>query len=239
MSVGNGFQGQALFWAGAVKTLYVPTVRLFAAVLPERLLPPFKDLSAEADRLAEAEFKRLGSLPGFFEDDGSGIAEHAHDNALTWYLTMKGVRQGVLNLHAVGLRHLFEQQLFDMCFYVGLSNRRRADYGKDIQSFRENGIIAEHFACWKDLEELRFLANAVKHAEGAGVDSLREMRPALLVDPAMKDFEDLGKSLTVRQPLAGDDLYVQEADIARYAVAIEGFWAEVSDKLSAMVPGHG
>lgn len=235
MSTESGFQGQANFWADAVKTLYVPTVRLFAAALSERLLPPFKELRPEADRLEEAEFKRLGSLPSFFEDDGSAIAEHAHDNAFTWYLTMKGVRQGVLNLHAVGLRHLFEQQLFDMCFYVGLSDRRRADYGKDIQSFRENGIPAEDFACWKDLEELRFLANAVKHAEGAGVNSLREMRPDLFVNPEMKDFEDLGKSLIVRQPLAGDDLYVQEADIARYAVAVEGFWAEVSNKLSAMV----
>ena len=40
----------------------------------------------------------------------SDVADMAMDHGRTVYETMSGVRQGVLNVLAVGLYHLFEQQ---------------------------------------------------------------------------------------------------------------------------------
>ena len=103
----GGFQRNELFWARSVKALYGPVVQYFSRALPERLLPPFSNLASEAERFAEAEFQRLGALPALYETDGSELAELANDNGVSWYASMAAVRQSVVNLHTVGLRHLF------------------------------------------------------------------------------------------------------------------------------------
>lgn len=237
------FVGQARFWADSVKSLYLPIVSMYARALPERLLPAFSRLNAEADEFMKSEVKRLGALSIFAEDDGSGIWEQAHDNSVAWYTTMQGIRQGTINLHVVGLRHLFEQQLFDFCFHARLFERRRADYARDKEALEQNGIVVCEFECWKDLEELRLLANAVKHAEGSAAENLRKIRPQLFIAPFMEDvgmaeLASFLKAPIVRQPMAGDDLYVRESDIARYSAAIERFWSQVSERLMAMHEEH-
>lgn len=238
-----GFVGQARFWADSVKSLYRSVVRMYSRALPERLLPAFSDLNAEADEFMKSEAKRLGALSIFAEDDGSGVWEQAHDDAVAWYTTMQGIRQGTINLHAVGLRHLFEQQLFDFGFYARLFERRRADYARDKEALEQNGIVVSEFKCWKDLEELRLLANAVKHAEGSAAENLRKIRPQLFIAPFAEEagtaeLASFLKAPVIRQPLAGDDLYVRESDISRYSAAVEGFWDQVSERLIEMHEEH-
>src|SRR4030067_324726 len=103
------FQGSDVFCAHSVKSLYVPTIRYFSKALSDRLLPVFNNLAEEAGRFEHEEYQRLGALPAFYESDGSELAERAHDNAVFWYSSMAAVKQSVINLYAVGLRHLFEQ----------------------------------------------------------------------------------------------------------------------------------
>ena len=228
------FQGSELFWAHSVKSLYVPTIRYFSKALSDRLLPVFNNLAEEAGRFEHEEYQRLGALPAFYESDGSELAERAHDNAVFWYSSMAAVKQSVINLYAVGLRHLFEQQLFDLVRHVPLASKDDADYKKDLEALCKNGVDVERFGSWQMLEELRLICNAVKHAEGSGTSQLRSLRPDLFVYPTMAGLSLFSRSVSVLQPLAGEDIYLREADIEKYALAIENFWDEVSQRLEQM-----
>ena len=228
------FQGSELFWAHSVKSLYVPTIRYFSKALSDRLLPVFNNLAEEAGRFEHEEYQRLGALPAFYESDGSELAERAHDNAVFWYSSMAAVKQSVINLYAVGLRHLFEQQLFDLVRHVPLASKDDADYKKDLEALCKNGVDVERFGSWQMLEELRLICNAVKHAEGSATFQLRSLRPDIFVDPTMADLLLFARAVSVLQPLAGEDIYLREVDIEKYALAIENFWNEVSQRLEQM-----
>lgn len=234
----SAFQGSEPFWAHSVKSLYVPAIQYFSKALSERLLPLLNNLAEEADRFEHEEYQRLGTLPAYYESDGGELAGRAHDNAVSWYSSMAAVKQSVINLYAVGLRHLFEQQLFDLVRHVPLSSRGNADYEKDLKALCKNGIDVEHFGSWRILDELRLICNAVKHAEGSATSQLRNLRPDLFVDSTMADLQLFACAGSVLQPLAGEDIYLREADIEKYALAIENFWNEVSQRLEQMAAGE-
>ena len=77
----------------------------------EKVVPAFEGIGEDAERAIEAEYERLGSMTAYdAQIDMSDVADMAMEHRNTVYETMFGVRQGVLNLLAVGLCHLFEQQ---------------------------------------------------------------------------------------------------------------------------------
>lgn len=230
----NGFHGSERFWANTVKRLYVPAIRYFTKALPERLLPPFKNLKAEAEQCAEEEYQRLGNCASNGANDGAELAKMAEDEAINWYMSMMAVRQSVINLHAVGLRHLFEQQVFDLVYYVPLASRTKADFEEDMKAIRDNGVEIEHFQSWLILEELRHVCNAVKHAEGNSAATLKTLRPDLFIHPAVAGLPFLNRPGRVSQPLAGKDIYLCEAEIEKYAQAIVDFWGEFSQILERL-----
>ena len=74
------------------------------------MVPAFEGIAEDAERATKAEYERLGAMPYGDQIDMSDVAEMANDHGIAYYETMSGVRQGVLNVLAVGLYHLFEQQ---------------------------------------------------------------------------------------------------------------------------------
>ena len=109
----------------------------------------------------------------------------AMEHRITVYETMFGVRQGVLNLLAVGLYHLFEQQ---QLFFLrrGLLSRAEKDVPAllKVDEFEkrlaECGVECRSFSCDGKLRELRTAANAIKHAKGKAGDELAKLRPIFL-----------------------------------------------------------
>ena len=228
------FHPNEVFWAHSVQSLYVPGVQYFSKALFERLLPPFNNLAEEANKFSEEEYRRLGALPALNASDCGELAEMAHDSAASWCSSMAAVKQSVINLYAVGLRHLFEQQLFDFVRHVPLTSRNSADYEKDCAALRQNGIDVDRFKSWSALEELRLVCNAVKHAEGSATHQLENRRPDIFVPQATAGVLFVGRPGLVLQPLAGEDIYLREGDVEEYAATIERFWNEVSQRLEQM-----
>ena len=60
--------------------------------------------------MEEQEYDRLRSC-GSPDIDSDYLAEKAHDAGFDYYMTASGVKQTLLNISAVTLYHLFEQQL--------------------------------------------------------------------------------------------------------------------------------
>ena len=76
------------------------------------------------------------------------------------------------------------------------------------------------------LHELRDVANAVKHAEGDAVQSLRERRPDLGIHPFLREDETFRRFEgipSVYQPPAGEGIYVSDHDLTSYFDGVESF----------------
>ena len=125
------------FWANYCRQVHVRALKGFRAGALEKVAPAFESIAEDADRATEAEYERLGSMPYDGQTDMSDVAEMAQDHSIADYETMSGVRQGVLNVLAVGLYHLFEQQqLFFLRrepAFQGARKRAVVTQGSEIQ----------------------------------------------------------------------------------------------------------
>ena len=148
---------------------------------------------------------------------------------------MYGIRQGMLNLFAAALYHTFEQQVM----FFHRKNVLDLDEENDPKKFKpkvfqrrlkESGIDIKNFACWSKIDELRLVANTVKHAEGPSSDRLRDIRSEMFINPLFsQDPFSLQGFDSVFQPLVGDDLYVSLQDIRDYCDHLVQFWEELVD----------
>ena len=74
---------------------------------------------------------------------------------------------------------------------------------------------------WAKIDELRLVANAIKHAEGSSAEELRKVCPELFRHPLDRGFfpDDPPVTLPVCLPLAGEDLYITEQIFRDYCQA--------------------
>ena len=177
-------------------------------------------------------------MAGTGEEDPSDLAEAAQDAGVSHYMLLNGIRQGIINLFAAALYHAFEQQVIlflrkqvlhpreendSKLFHMGEFDRRLKALGIDINSFRS----------WPKTDELRLVANTVKHTEGDSAQKLHRQRPGLFENP---EIQKLGLSSSTANPrvflpLVGEDLYVSLADIKDYRDTLLGFWKELADAM--------
>ena len=104
---------------------------------------------------------------------------------------MVSLRQSMLNLLAAGLFHLTEQQLAVLCRDAGFTTDPPRDTKMDeVKKWYAANLrlYLEALPSWGVINELRLVANAVKHAEGSATRQLRTLRPELFSNP---DFEDI------------------------------------------------
>lgn len=227
-----------------IPRLYVPPVEAYRAAALKKIPAVFDNLEQEADAVAEAEFERLCSQPADPDWQGNlgDLAERATEYGNEYGETMFAIRQSGLNLLAVGLQHLFEQQ------QKGLYRQTYA--GRTCKCFRWkalneslllSGVNRTTLPGADKLEELRLAANTIKHGSGRSAEELAAARPDLFdLDPAATRGTDLGKqkrtatmqaSDLLFAPLGGGDLYVAKADLADWCDAVLQFWRGISAAL--------
>ena len=239
--------GEGTFWAYYFREVFIPQVRVFTSFVVDRVLPLFAKAQEEANEVAKREWERLLQLPGDENTDPAGLAERAFDAGLAYYEAMQGVKQALLNLTAVGIYHLFEQQLFLVYrrALLSLSEEHEASPVslKDVKTRLKEGpyrIDVEEYSRWATIDELRLLSNTVKHGAGPSARNLGLLRPDLFMphndadNPRNVALEVLsGQCVPPSQPLAGTDLYVTQEDVTRYADAVEGFWQWLARRMTS------
>ena len=230
------------FWAHYFRQAYLPAIQGFHAGALEKVAPAFAGIEKEADAAAEAEFERLGSMPAdpYSSIDMGDIAEWATDHGIAYYETMAGVRQGVLNLLAVGLHHLFEQQQNFFLWREWIREEKGSITPSELEKRLDAcGVECRSFACAGKLYELRMAANAIKHGAGGSANQLAKLRPDLFLNPVLaqlggeKGDDEKSRRAAARAssfivPLAGDHLYVSEHDLSEWADAVLAYWEELS-----------
>lgn len=226
------------FWARHMREVFAPKTDFLRRAVAERVLPLFDEIEAEADRLTEEEFRRLGNLPASDYVDVGDLAESAQEAGLAHYESMTGLRQGMLNMFAVALHHLLEQQLLAFHRRQVLHPTEEHDLrllktGIIRARLRDEGIDITQFRCWPKIEELRLVANTAKHADGESAANLQRLRPELFVPPILRGTR-LGSRdyrRRVETPILGDDLYIEAGDLNAYADAVIEFWEELASAI--------
>ena len=221
-SIASSTEPQIKFngWGVHIIRGFIPPVRYYLKSLSEIILPAFKDFERESERQ--------------FQEDQDW------DDACYSYII--DIRQGVINLHAVGLRHLYEQNFSELVMRLLDNKKREAGYKADEDILTSiNEIRFKEFQSWSKLEELKYVCNAVKHAAGKSAIELRKIRPDLFESHSLlfkmcdvrPNWDSSTMPFPVRRPLAGEDIYLTEKDIEEYALAIQDFWNEFIDVLNS------
>ena len=239
----------AAFWAQHFRTVYVRAIESYQAGALERILPAFREIGEEADAVADAEYQRLGAMPAGPDDqvDIADLAERADRHGQRFYEMMRRVRQGWLNLVAVGLHHLVDQQ--QALFYQNaLATEENEEFKPEALKNRlaEHGISAENLRSATRVWELRTAANAIKHGPGPSAQRLAELRPELFQNRSLAEHlarleipatdvagaQELAARLGA--PMAGEDLYVTENDLTEWCEAAIEYWREVATSVEAL-----
>jgi hypothetical protein len=190
----------------------------------------FRDVLRAFDNLDERANKRANEFfckyPGNESTDPGDIADWANDQSLAWWETMFSLRQSMVNLLAAGLYHLTEQQLGALSHDCGYERVRDTKLDVVKAWYMTNiGIDLATLRPWAKLQELRLVANSVKHAEGESAKTLRQLRPGLFQDPSLAQLRtEIGERWFHRQeplaaPLAGEGLFVTEDVLREYCAA--------------------
>lgn len=229
-----------LFWSNHIREVLLPEIEMMLTCLEKRLLPTFSNIDKEAREIQENTLQHVSSLVGPDSDPGS-IAEQARDEGISYYIRMKGIEQGILNLFAAACHHLFEQQFKMVCRDLFLTDTEESkggilDFKVGKERLKEIGIDLSEFGSWSKVNELRLVANVTKHAEGSSAKELREINPSLFRNPILEKFGPIliGKRRSfLSQPLMGEDFFVTLEILKTYTQAIALFWNELAQRLQS------
>ena len=231
------------FWADYARQIWIPEIEVLQETIEKRVLPSFSMIEQESEAVREAERNRLNFLAGPDTDPGD-LAEAVHEAGVDYYIMRDNARQAVINIFAVALHHLVEQQQLVLLRRELLPKSDEDDYTLLkrkilVSALVERGIDITTFSSWARSEELKLLANTVKHADGDSADLLAKLRPDLFTPPVLKREESsplYGLVGRVYTPLAGTDLYLTDEDLTEYFTNAVGFWLEL---MTAMVIEEG
>ena len=238
-----------LRWTKTFETQFAPQLSAIVDALEKRLLPAFAEIDNEANAVAK-EVWESASASATEYDDPADFAEAAEQAGMSHYFLLDGIRQGMLNLFAVALYHMFEQQVarFHRRELLNLYDWENNDSEFRMRVFKKRlngdfGINITTFPSWETVDELRLVANTVKHAEGGSAKDLFERRPDLfkphksqLLEKSDQLWEELFPSslqtgAQVSLPLAGEGLYISLQDVKNYRDAVLQFWGDLANAM--------
>ena len=227
------------FWEEHFRTVFARQISYFCAAVETRLLPTFDSSAEEGEQATSAEWERLGQAGASDSTDPSDDADQADQVGVDHFLLLEGVRQTLINLSVAALYHLFDQQL--MVFHRRQVLHPRDENNAALMKIAElkarlssKGVDIGSFRSWSKVDELKAVANAVKHAEGHSADEVRRMRPDLFTPPHLRGSATPDPSVErVYLPLAGEDIFLTVNDLRQYCSVVLEFWEELGAAIRA------
>ena len=230
-----------------VRNVLSRPIRAFDQYVFRDLIRRFDGLGYQAHQIAEEHYERAASRPAGEDTDVDlgACAEDAQDRALGWFEMMRSLHQTMLNLLASGLFHLVEQQLAKLSHdasFLGCEGPKGTDLGNVAAWYKSRFRLDLHgLPSWGLIDELRLVANTVKHGEGASSRKLKDRRPEIFRSTVFADYGDDDVELqdklyleeTTRAPLAGEGFFVSEALLKEYAEGADRFFIEIADHFAA------
>lgn len=228
-------------WREHVLTRVCPRFQQFGNLVLTRVLPAFDGINEEAHALEQRRYEELiSSVHVADEDDmwdaGEAMADLAFNEAMDHAVLLESMRFTTLNLYAAALYHLTEQHLIDVPLKI-LNYDERHNLRPDgaVEWFKNSlGLDLASLPSWPLIEELKLVANVVKHGEGDSAARLRKRRPDLFVYPHLRGHVKLFDRPRIEASLFGNDFFVTREEFEQYHKGSVNFWTEVADALPAL-----
>lgn len=205
-------------------------LRVFRTQMLERVFPAFANIEAEAEARGEELFLGALSRPGYSEGDESALAEHAHETAVEHFRDLHEVLITSINFATATLFHAHWETpvrawLVGEAPMFGASTREmkkleRTQLAEVLAFLAKHGWATDEAEWLPRLEELRLVANTVKHAKGDSAQALYALDRTLFYPfNLMEEDEMIGDYRG-----DGSDLVIESERFALYADAVEAFW---------------
>ncbi len=207
----------------------------YRKVFTDRVVRAFENINAEAEEVRDEAYARACANSNPEWDDEAPICEWAEDQGADFWITVKDVQQGVINLMVAGLYHLLEQQADRLMDDNGLPQPKapashKYHFERLKEQLKELKVDITRFASWSAVDELALVANTVKHGEGPSKEKLRKLNPCLFAVQYPSGHRGVPRAIR-SLPLAGQGLYLTEDDFSRYHSALVQFWGELAEAL--------
>lgn len=218
----------SIAFGGWVYRYFAPDIESYCDILLNRINPVFDDVEGEQQRAAD-DF--MGAASSHFHEDYEGAVEAAYEHAIEHAQQFIQMRAVFLATGVSGLFHVFEKQL-----YRHINKELEGWLTSPINQWRDlESMIPKFNRKWRqdtpctdfntafndsDLQELRLVANAVKHGdEGPSFNQLVKNQAVVVSKDWVKDDWTVGP-----YSVLGVNLSVQAADVMRYRDAVLRFW---------------
>ena len=231
------------FWANFIERNFLKELSVLKESVFDRLLPTFNRIDDESNSVAKAAWQSANDSCGP-DADGFIAAERAEESGADHYVMMVNVRQSLVNLFAVALYHLVEQQQLILIrrALIPMGSEEDDRWMKPFEFQAHLEIVGIRLAgrpSWEKLRELRLAANIVKHAEGDSAEKLRKLRPEMFFAPSLRENQipaSAGPPHSLYKPLSGEDFFVTADDLQEYFGATEEFWNALVIKIRDTQP---
>jgi hypothetical protein len=178
---------QLYMWSGE-RRMILERHDFYVAQVKARVFAQFQDLEGEAERYSDAEYDRLGSLPGDENSDMGAIAEAAIDRGQEFYSLLSDLKKQMLLGALAGLYHQWDKDLRDFV------ERELSHYFKSeavmkiawdpnvgnvfdvLKQFGWDCRVAPFFA---KINACRLIVNVYKHGRAARSTSWRSTIPSI------------------------------------------------------------
>jgi hypothetical protein len=224
----------------------IAEIRAYRDGFTKRIPPAFAGIEDEVEYIACEEMRRLeiNLDPNHYDIDD--LIEMASESAQRRYETLADTRQGVVNLFVAGLYHLLAQQ-FDCMVKILLPSPSFQDddekrqfeaddtMTKFVKVIDQQGINIKSAKQWERIQELKLIANTVKHGSGSSAAKLYEKRPELFSPSVGEALTEKDVRQMVLKPIMGGGVYLSDDEIVRYSGAIEDFLRELSVELERVL----
>jgi hypothetical protein len=213
---------------------YRRQLRMARNWVKEELLPTFSKIERKAKSASQQHLDRL--VEGKSEQDAEDLAKyHAIEIAPyrieRYQEDAQNFAQAFVNLLFVHLFHLFEQQLAD-----SIAKKRSAppsSYKSHLElcdaTYEAFGFDVTLFSVWPKMDELRLIANTVKHVSAKDARKLAKRNPVVLkltgnwlTDIEFDEYAPVG----IAGAMMGRDLVLSPHDYDRHVGNVEKFWRE-------------
>lgn len=224
-------------WSGT-RDMIIGRHEFYVQQVKQRVLSQFQDIEGEANRHAESEYQRLGSMPGSEHSDMSQIAEVAGDRAQERYGLLADLKKQQLLGALAGMYHQWDKDLRDFLEREFQTYYQSSDVEKVVWKSNVSNLLGllcdQGWDCrgagfFPLIDACRLVVNVYKHGKGASLKDLDARYPEYLNRPlsGLLAEETLFAHMTDHEWLE-----VSEEQFDVFADAFRSFWKEFPERLS-------
>lgn len=217
-------------------------IYLYKNTYSEKAISIFSDIEKDADSVAEGRFSELGQSYDPYSNDAVDIAEAAMFAGLEYYEGMSLMRYNTKLMWISTLYQFWEQQVRKFLFEeINRTHKLLDENNNEVpfkkfcakgiddikKEFLEFELNLEKLASWEKINELRLLANVIKHGDGHAATKLKTIRPRYFNG----DFDTCDLLDLYKTTLNEITLNIDDNEFDEYCDAIIRFWGELPERM--------